>query len=172
MPSETPTGLPPIPPRYDGLADAETFGRLSSRPDRIDPNAAAYFAAWIAGLPSGVAGVSGGDQSGSPGEVLGAPLIVRVTDRQGHPAEGVPVLFLVRESDARIDGRIALVVRTGADGTASARWRLGRRAGTQHVDVRAGGVRATFSANATPPGYQGSTPRLPSSSKSSGSRAS
>jgi hypothetical protein len=166
------TGIPPIPPRYTGLPDAETFGRLISKPDGIDPNAVAYFEAWIAGTPASVASVSGGDQTGSTGEVLGAPLIVKVTDRQGHPAAGVPVLFLVRDGDARINGRIAVVVPTAADGTASVQWRLGRKAGTQHVDVRAGGVRASFSAAATPPGYPGSTPRLPSSSKSSGSRAS
>lgn len=166
------TGIPPIPPRYDGLPDAETFGRLSSKPNDIDPNAVAYFAAWIAGLPGGVAIESGGGQTGPAGDVLGAPLVVKVTDRQGHATAGLPVLFQVREGDARVEGRIAAVVLTDEHGKATARWRLGRHARAQHVDVSAAGVRTTFSAEATPPGYPGSTPRLPSSTKSSGSRAS
>jgi hypothetical protein len=166
------TGIPQIPPRYEGLADAETFGRLISRPDQIDPHAVAYFAAWIAGLPGGVASVAGGEQTGSAGDVLGAPLIVKVTDRRGHAVARVPVLFQVREVDARVDGRIAIAVLTADDGTASVRWRLGRRAGTQHLEVSAGGKRATFTAEATAPGYSGSTPRLPPSTKSSGPRAS
>lgn len=37
----------PIPPRYQGLPNAATFGRLASRPDLIDPTAAQYFVDWI-----------------------------------------------------------------------------------------------------------------------------
>lgn len=167
------TGIPPIPPRYVGLANAETFGKLISRPDSIDHTADGFFAKWIAGLPAGVAGASGDDQTGSVGTVLAAPLTVKVIDRLGHPVAGVPVLFQVRELDARIDDRIAVTVVTGQDGTATAsHWRLGQGVGTQHVDVSVEGVGVTFSADATAPGYSASTPRLPSSPKSPGSRTS
>jgi hypothetical protein len=37
----------PVPPPYRGLPDSATFARLASRPDRIDPEAAAFFESWI-----------------------------------------------------------------------------------------------------------------------------
>ena len=43
----TPGTKAPIPPPYRGLVDAATFGRLASRPDRVDPEAAAFFDAWL-----------------------------------------------------------------------------------------------------------------------------
>ena len=175
MANDFPTGIQPIPPRYNGLADAETFGRLSSRPDRIDPNAEAFFAAWIAGVPVASPIVSGDKQSGEAGTVLAAPLVVKVTDAEGNPVVGVPVAFRVRDPGARIDGRAIAVALTTQEGKATAgRWRLGRTVGTQHVDVRVGGASATFSAEATAPGYStsGPTSRPPSPPKPSGSRTS
>ena len=170
MASDFPTGIQPIPPRYDGLDDAETFGRLSSRPDRIDPNAEAFFAAWIAGVPVAAPIVSGDKQSGEVGSVLAAPLIVKVTDTQGNPVVGAPVVFRVRDPGARIDGRLVTVALTTQEGKATAvRWRLGRTAGSQHVDVSVGGASASFTAEATPPGYV-TRPQLPA--KSAGSRTS
>jgi hypothetical protein len=43
--------LPPknAPDRYEGVADAEGFGRLASRPNAIDPNAVTFFKQWIVG---------------------------------------------------------------------------------------------------------------------------
>jgi hypothetical protein len=173
MANDSSTGIPPIPPRYVGLANAETFGRLSSRPDRIDQTATAFFAEWIAGFPAALEIGSGNEQTGSINTVLGAPLVVKVTDSAGTAVAGVPVLFQVRELDARIDGRIAVTALTGQDGRATAtRWRLGRTVGTQHVDVSAEGARTTFAADATAPGYSGSTTRPQSAPKSSGSRTS
>ena len=43
----TPNTKAPIPPAYKGLVDAATFGRLASQPDRIDPEAVAFFNAWL-----------------------------------------------------------------------------------------------------------------------------
>ncbi|HKY48458.1 MAG TPA: hypothetical protein VJQ79_10800 [Acidimicrobiia bacterium] len=37
----------PIPPRYQNLPEAATFGRLASRPSAIDPNAVQFFADWV-----------------------------------------------------------------------------------------------------------------------------
>ena len=120
MATDFPTGIQPIPPRYVGLDDAETFGRLSSRPDRIDPNAEDFFAAWIAGVPVASPIVSGDRQSGEVGTVLSAPLVVKVTDSQGSPVVGVPVAFRVRNAGARIDGRAIAVVLTTQEGKATA----------------------------------------------------
>jgi hypothetical protein len=167
------TGIPPVPPRYDGLANAETFGRLISRPDRIDHNANAFFAAWIAGFPAAVEIVSGDDQTGSVNSVLSDPLVVKVIDNTGRTVAGVPVLFQVRELDARIDGRFAVTALSGNDGRATAvRWQLGRVVGTQHVDVSAEGAKTTFEADATGPIAAGSTARQQLPAKSSGSKTS
>jgi hypothetical protein len=173
MANETPTGIPPIPPRYEGLDDAETFGRLRSIPGRIEPTAAAFFAEWIAGLPAVLQAVSGDKQTGTIGTVLAASLVVKVIDGGGNPSANVPVEFQVRELDARIDGRIAITALTGLDGRATVnRWRLGQSVGTQHVDVAVGSARATFTAEATDSGYSTPTLRPQSPPKSSGSKTS
>ncbi len=176
MATDFPTGIQPIPRRYVGLDDAETFGRLSSRPDRIDPTAEAFFAAWIAGVPVAAPVVSGDRQGGEVGTVLNAPLVVKVTDTEGNPVAGAPVVFRVRDPGARIDGRVVAIALTTQEGNATAtRWRLGRTVGTQHVDVTVGGASATFSAEATAPGYSstsGPASRPPSPPKPPASRTS
>jgi hypothetical protein len=160
MASDFPTGIQPIPDRYVGLDDAETFGRLISRPDRIDENAQDFFNQWIAGIPKAVTIVSGDYQTGETGTVLGEPLVVKVLDSRGNPVAGAPVAFRVRDPGARIDGRAIAIVLTTQEGKATAaRWRLGRTLDTQHVDVRVGSANVFFSAKATPPGYSTSTPR-------------
>ena len=171
MATNFPTGIQPIPRRYVGLDDAETFGRLISRPDNIDPNAIEFFTAWIAGVPVASPIVSGDRQSGEVGSVLAAPLVVKVTDTQGNPVAGAPVLFRVRDAGARIDGRIVAIALTTQEGKATAsRWRLGRNPGTHHVDVSVGGASVTFSAEATEPGQP--TPRPQQPAKPAGSRTS
>jgi hypothetical protein len=173
MAFESSIGIPPIPPRYDGLEDAETFGRLRSIPGRVEPTAAAFFEEWIAGLPATLQTVSGDNQTGTIGTALANPLVVKLIDSGGNPAPNVPVTFQVRELDARIDGRIAITVPTGLDGRATInRWLLGQTVGTQHVDVRVGSATATFSATATGLEYSTPTPRPPSSTKSSASKTS
>ena len=44
----------PIPPAYVGLPDSATFARLASRPDRIEPEALAFFTEWLIGSGTGV----------------------------------------------------------------------------------------------------------------------
>jgi hypothetical protein len=48
-----PTTKQPIPPRYRGLPESATLARLASRPDRIDPEARAFFESWV--VDSGIA---------------------------------------------------------------------------------------------------------------------
>jgi hypothetical protein len=173
MASDSSTPIRPIPPRYVGLTNAETFGRLRSRPDAIEPTAAAYFAEWAGGVPAELEIASGDASSGAPGSVLSAPLVVKVTDGTGNPIAGVPVTFQVRELDARIDGRIAITAVTGADGRATAgRWRLGRGLGTQHVDATVLGTKTTFTARVTAPEDYPQPGRASSTAKSPGSRTS
>lgn len=42
-----PTTKQPVPPPYRGLPESATFARLASRPDRIDPEAKAFFESWL-----------------------------------------------------------------------------------------------------------------------------
>lgn len=171
MANTSSNGIPPIPPRYEGLDNAETFGRLRAIPGRAEPTAEAFFEEWRAGLPATLEVVSGDQQTGTVGTALAQPLVVKVADGGENPAPNVLVTFQVRELDARIDGRIAISLLTGPDGRAAVnRWLLGGTAGTQHVDVTVGSALATFSASATGSGY--STPRPQSSPKPSGSKTS
>jgi hypothetical protein len=57
--SVLPTSKTPIPPPYQGLAEAATFGRLASRPDRIDPVAVSFFYAWLVNTNFAVKGKDG-----------------------------------------------------------------------------------------------------------------
>ena len=57
--SVLPTTKAPIPPPYQGLVDAATFGRLASRPDRIDPVALTFFYSWFVNTGFAVKGKDG-----------------------------------------------------------------------------------------------------------------
>lgn len=99
--------------------------------------------------------VSGHFQRGIIGGVLPEPLVARLVDGAGLPVEGVPVVFRVRRSDGALppEGR-SRVVLTAADGTASADFQLGTRAGEGIHLVEASAVGfggpALFHASADP----------------------
>ncbi len=56
----------PIPPAYKGLIDSATFGRLASRPDRVDQEAVAFFNAWLNNNPDLVLRAGNGTLSPNP----------------------------------------------------------------------------------------------------------
>jgi adhesin/invasin len=88
-----------------------------------------------AGAPEGVDLVSGAGQEGPVGVPLGNPVVVAVTDQYGNPVPGVAVKARPR------DGGVAdSVVLTDSAGRVAVRWTLGRRAGTNLLRLRAGGV--------------------------------
>jgi sugar lactone lactonase YvrE len=102
--------------------------------------------------------VSGDEQTAGIGEVVHDDLKVLVTDGVGAPQPGRSVVFRVAENNGELtrpDGTVArgLVVTTGDDGTASARFRLGTRAGVgnNRVEVTSPGIAgvAVFTGSGT-----------------------
>ena len=94
---------------------------------------------------------TGDAQSGAAGEPLDEPLTVRVLDRLGHPAVGVPVTFQAFQGGGSF---APSQVATGADGRSQAVWTLGTDAAeTQRARVFASfrvEAAAEFAATAMP----------------------
>lgn len=93
--------------------------------------------------------IAGGNiQSGTVGEALPSPLVVRVGDQTGRPLGGVTVTWTVTSGGGTVDLASSL---TGSDGTASARWTLGTQAGANSLTAATGTVLpVTFTATGTP----------------------
>ncbi len=85
------------------------------------------FANFLEPLWSTMAAASGNGQSAPPGSALSSPLIVKVTDDQGHPVRGIPVTFSAPDG-ASVTPTSAV---TSDDGTASASATLGASVGAQ-----------------------------------------
>ena len=62
---------------------------------------------------------------GQVGKVMPYPIQVLVKDRYGNPARGGTVAFVVLPGNGSIEG--SSLVTSGADGLASARWKLGKQ---------------------------------------------
>jgi adhesin/invasin len=98
-----------------------------------------------AGAATTLSKVSGDAQSGTSGQVLPTPLVVRVADTYGNPVSGASVTF------TRVSGTGAIAaatVTTGADGLASTAYTLGAVAGSESIRADVAGltgVAATFS---------------------------
>lgn len=88
--------------------------------------------------------VSGGGQSGTPGQPLAEPIVVRVRDRAGRPLANRQVVFIAA-AGADVDPRLA---RTDADGYARTVWTLGAGVGTQSLRVSGTGGTLVVAANA------------------------
>lgn len=114
--------------------------------------------AWVGGEP-GQGGpvvptgsltlVSGDGQTGSPGQALPNPLIVRVTDPEGKPKPGVAVTFAITAGGGSLSPAQA---STDKDGFAFTILTLGPEAGANQVVASAGtlaGSPVIFTANAT-----------------------
>jgi hypothetical protein len=122
--------------------------------------AASIFFAFMAGCGGGGASstapirvattltlTSGNNQSGSRGEVLPNPLVVRVDDQTGKPLAGVAVTWTVTTGGGTVDHASS---STGSDGTASARWTLGTQAGTNSLTAATGALApVSFTATGT-----------------------
>lgn len=73
-----------------------------------------------------VSAVSGDSQSGAPGETLGDPLVVNVTDASGDPVPGVLVSWAVAGAGGALE---PLAETTNDQGNAAAVWTLGEEEG-------------------------------------------
>jgi len=84
------------------------------------------------GLPAAMAVVSGGGQTAQVATPLPDSLLVRVTDSESRPVEGVKVAFtpLLGGGDALPDTGV-----TNADGRTGTRWVLGTSAGAQRMQA-------------------------------------
>ncbi|MBI3081892.1 MAG: Ig-like domain-containing protein [Gemmatimonadetes bacterium] len=90
---------------------------------------------------------AGNGQRGPVGKVLPREIVILATDRLGNPVRGTPV----RARPA--GGSVAdSVVASDSTGRARFRWTLGRQAGAQRLELRAGGVDSmvVVTARATP----------------------
>ena len=91
--------------------------------------------------------VSGDDQTGTVGQVLSEPLVVRVEDRGGSAVSGASLLFTAGDGSGSVTETTAT---SDADGRASTTWTLGTTAGPQEVTAAIAGVgSAEISLSAT-----------------------
>lgn len=97
-------------------------------------------------LPTGMVIESGDGQRGTAGSPLSEPLVVRVVDGGGSPAQGIEVTFTAAAGDGSADPE---AVETGADGMARASWTLGAGSGIQLLNASLeGGTNVEFAAAA------------------------
>ena len=101
--------------------------------------------AWAkAGRVSRAEVVAGDRQHGTVGRGLSRAVVVRALDEHDNPVPGMTVHVRPR------NGTVAdSILTTDAGGRAAVGWTLGRRAGTQKLEFRVSGVKATLIANAT-----------------------
>jgi hypothetical protein len=96
------------------------------------------------GSATGVAIVSGNEQSGVPGTALAQPLVVQVNDASGNPVAGAPVTWVVTGGGGTLDPSTST---TDATGRASSVWTLGPAPGSNTAEAVVSGVgQATFTA--------------------------
>ena len=93
-------------------------------------------------MPTAVTAVSGNGQTGRAGNVLAAPVTVRVTSSAGGGMEGISVSFTAATTSGSVSSP---TVATDADGVASITWTVGNEPGV-NVDT----VRASVSGLNTP----------------------
>jgi hypothetical protein len=108
------------------------------------PQPASITATAEAGAASSIAKVAGDAQSGTSGQPLAAPLVVRVADSYGNPVGGVGVTFTRLSGNGSVTTSSAV---TTADGMASTAYILGTTAGAESIraDVTGlTGAAATF----------------------------
>ncbi|HET8623868.1 MAG TPA: Ig-like domain-containing protein [Gemmatimonadales bacterium] len=100
------------------------------------------------GDASGILVVSGDNQTAPAGSRLPSPLVVRVLDAERNPVAGSAVSWTVEEGGGTVEPPSSV---TDADGSASAAWTLGPRAGPNSVRAIVSRVSVVFSATATAP---------------------
>ena len=97
-------------------------------------------------LPTGMVIGSGDGRQGTAESPLAQPLVVRVVDGGGSPAQGIEVTFTAAAGDGSADPQ---AVETGADGMAQATWTLGAGSGIQLLIASLeGGTNVEFAAAA------------------------
>lgn len=95
--------------------------------------------------PSTLAAISATNITGTVGELVSDPLVVKVTDDRGAALGGIVVTFAAVEGGGTVTPAVDTTDNTGE---ASTRWRLGGTAGQQRVSATVAGVatQVNFSA--------------------------
>jgi len=85
---------------------------------------------------------NGNNQSGSAGQPLAAPLVVKVVDQYGNGISNRTVTFTVKKGGGKINNNLTSATQqTKSDGTASVTYKLGAVAGdTNKVEVTSAGL--------------------------------
>jgi trimeric autotransporter adhesin len=116
------------------VVTATSEGRSGSASVRVDP-----------GPPASIVIVSGDQQQAARRTTLPSPLVVRVTDSQGHPVAGVSVGWAVESGGGSVSPRSS---QTDANGEASTSFTLGQGLGSHSASASVGSLRVLFSATA------------------------
>lgn len=97
-------------------------------------------------IPARIESVGGNGQSGTVGQVLGDPLMVRVVDFNGNPIKNVTVHWSTEETAGEVSQDS---LKTADDGIAQVSWALGTSAGEMRATARTGNLPAvSFAATA------------------------
>jgi len=105
------------------------------------------------GEPAKIEVLAGNGQTGTVGQPLGKPIVVKVTDPGNRPVDGAEVVFVI-PAGAQIAPNDTVL--TNADGEATVQYTLSTASGTQDVTARATPVvpspslSTTITATATP----------------------
>ena len=97
-------------------------------------------------FPRTLVKILGNAQHGKINAVLPLPFVVEVRSDRGHPYPGVPVTFSITEGDGRLS---ATLVKTDAEGRASARLKMGQTVGKTVVQVTAADISESVAFTAT-----------------------
>lgn len=103
----------------------------------ITPVQANFTATALPANASGIAMVSGNDQSGTINTALASPLVVQVTDFVGNPIPGVSIVWTAETGGGSVSEATTI---TGADGRTSVIRILGSVAGEQTTSATATGL--------------------------------
>ncbi len=98
------------------------------------------------GTPSIITVTGGATQSGTVHSQLTQPIVVLVTDADGHPVSGVAVTFAANAGDGSVSSAQAT---TDAGGLAQVNWTLGTAAGLDSIAVTMGTQSTVVTAIAT-----------------------
>jgi lysophospholipase L1-like esterase len=133
---------PPIRTDANGIAAATFVGGASIGQSQIwaeskglNNSPVIFLATVVNNIARNLVEVSGNAQKGQVGQILPAPLVVRVTDKDGNPVSGKAVRFDVTFGGGTIDERSTLTINSNEFGEARVTWRLGPSAGPHTVRV-------------------------------------
>ena len=111
---------------------------------------AGFIATATVGAPATISKVSGDVQTGTIGQALGQPLVVRVQDQFGNHVPGANVVWTVLSGGGSVGPPNG---STDAAGQTSTQWTLGSIGGTHSVRAQVGdNITTTFTSNALAPG--------------------